>query len=85
MAGKSSLAARVPTASKNIGRCSFPRSCVMEVSGSATSHFFPSSKEHSAISECPGTITESLWYFSAQLYVFFQDGYCEKLGRARCP
>lgn len=86
MAGESSLAASMPRASKNIGRGSSLRVCVMEISGSATSwFFFPSSKEHSGVSECPGTISESLWYSSAQTYGFFQDGYCEKSGKARCP
>lgn len=43
----------------------------MEASGSARSHFFPSNKEHSVIAESPGTMSESLRYFSAQLCGFF--------------
>lgn len=40
MVGTSGLAASVPVASKTKGRYSFPRGCVMEVSGSARSRFF---------------------------------------------
>lgn len=45
----------VSRTSKNSHGHSFPRNCVAEVFGSATSGIFPSRRELSGISECPGT------------------------------
>lgn len=79
MAGKSALP------SKNIGSYSFPRRCVMEVSGSATARFFPLVKN---VQPSPSVQEQYLKAFSISqpsCMVFFQDGDCEKSGRARCP
>lgn len=45
---------------------------------------FPSSREHSATLDRPRT-PKSLQHFYGFVFFFFQDGYCEKSGRARCP